>query len=338
MESTLGKRISANRKRLKLTQDQLAEKLGVTAQAVSKWENDQSCPDISTLPLLADIFGISVDALLGREAEVVHECEVVAEDTPEGAHFTGKHFDLEFEPIRFCKRPTFGFAVLVLLVGALLLVSVLFHWEAGFWDILWPSSLLVFGLFGLYPKFHFFHLGCALFGGYFLLDNLNVLPFTPDGKILLPVVLLLFGISLLIDACKKPPKFAFSPVRRGKKSVHQTCDCTIDGETFHFSSSFGENAPRIVMPRLSSGTIDVSFGDYSVDLSDVAELAPDCVINAKSSFGELRILVPTRYKAVVNASTAFASVDVDGQPDAAVAGTVRINADSQFGQIRVRYI
>ena len=45
MEETTGKRIMAHRKRLGLTQEQLAEKLGGTAQAVSKWEKDQSCPD-----------------------------------------------------------------------------------------------------------------------------------------------------------------------------------------------------------------------------------------------------------------------------------------------------
>ena len=70
MEVTLGKRIAANRKRLGLTQDQLAEKLGITAQAVSKWENDLSCPDISILPKLADIFGISVSKLLGIEQNI----------------------------------------------------------------------------------------------------------------------------------------------------------------------------------------------------------------------------------------------------------------------------
>ena len=69
MDQTLGKRISAHRKQLGLTQDQLAEKLGVTAQAVSKWENDQSCPDISMLPKLAEIFGTSIDELLGREPQ-----------------------------------------------------------------------------------------------------------------------------------------------------------------------------------------------------------------------------------------------------------------------------
>ena len=69
MDLSLGKRITKNRKRLGLTQDQLAEKLGITAQAVSKWENDLSCPDISILPKLADIFSISTDELLGRTKE-----------------------------------------------------------------------------------------------------------------------------------------------------------------------------------------------------------------------------------------------------------------------------
>ena len=67
-ETTIGKRIVILRKQHGLTQEQLAERVGVSAQAVSKWENDQSCPDISTLPLLADALEVSVDHLLGREA------------------------------------------------------------------------------------------------------------------------------------------------------------------------------------------------------------------------------------------------------------------------------
>ena len=54
------------RKELGLTQEALAQKLGVTNQAVSKWESGQSCPDIALLPALADLFGITIDALFGR--------------------------------------------------------------------------------------------------------------------------------------------------------------------------------------------------------------------------------------------------------------------------------
>lgn len=62
-----GERIAALRKSHGLTQEALAQKLGITNQAVSKWESDQCCPDIMQLPALADIFEISLDALFGRD-------------------------------------------------------------------------------------------------------------------------------------------------------------------------------------------------------------------------------------------------------------------------------
>ena len=55
------------RKKQGLTQEDLAKKLGVTNQSVSKWESAQCCPDISLLPKLADIFEISIDELFGNE-------------------------------------------------------------------------------------------------------------------------------------------------------------------------------------------------------------------------------------------------------------------------------
>ena len=54
------------RKRQGLTQEELAKKLGVTNQSVSKWESAQCCPDIGLLPKLAAIFGISIDELFGN--------------------------------------------------------------------------------------------------------------------------------------------------------------------------------------------------------------------------------------------------------------------------------
>ena len=63
---TIGNTIANYRKQLGLTQEALAQKLGVTNQAVSKWELDLSCPDIQLLPALADLFGISIDAFFGR--------------------------------------------------------------------------------------------------------------------------------------------------------------------------------------------------------------------------------------------------------------------------------
>ena len=63
---TFGKQIIHYRKALGMTQEALANALGVSNQAVSKWETDQNCPDVQLLPALADLFGISLDTLFGR--------------------------------------------------------------------------------------------------------------------------------------------------------------------------------------------------------------------------------------------------------------------------------
>ncbi|MBQ3668502.1 MAG: helix-turn-helix domain-containing protein [Clostridia bacterium] len=65
----LGKKIRQLRFRAGLTQEQLAEKLGIGAQSVSKWENAVAMPDISALPLLAEIFGVSIDDLFDLTSE-----------------------------------------------------------------------------------------------------------------------------------------------------------------------------------------------------------------------------------------------------------------------------
>ena len=57
------------RKKNGLSQDELAQKLGVTFQAVSKWENAKAAPDITFLPIMADIFGCYIDELFSREVK-----------------------------------------------------------------------------------------------------------------------------------------------------------------------------------------------------------------------------------------------------------------------------
>ena len=63
----IGNNISLLRKSRNLTQEELAAALGVSAQAVSKWENNSSCPDVSLLTDISDFFSVSVDELLRSE-------------------------------------------------------------------------------------------------------------------------------------------------------------------------------------------------------------------------------------------------------------------------------
>ena len=78
-QKTMGRRIADMRKEKGMTQQELAEEMGVTDKAVSKWERDLSCPDIATVPKLAALFGVSTGELLeGREEPETAEKKDVA--------------------------------------------------------------------------------------------------------------------------------------------------------------------------------------------------------------------------------------------------------------------
>lgn len=69
MARSIGNRISQSRKEKGITQEEIAHKLGVSPQAVSKWENDISYPDITLLPKIAEMLGVTVDELLSGETK-----------------------------------------------------------------------------------------------------------------------------------------------------------------------------------------------------------------------------------------------------------------------------
>ena len=71
MNETFGQRLARLRKEKGFTQEDIADKINISPQAVSKWENDISSPDIQTLIKLSDIFEVSLDDLLGKEKKGV---------------------------------------------------------------------------------------------------------------------------------------------------------------------------------------------------------------------------------------------------------------------------
>ncbi len=79
---TIGSRIAQGRKSKGYTQEEFSQMLGVTPQAVSKWENDSSCPDIQLLPQIAQILGMTTDEILsGKKAEEPKSAPKIDVDT-----------------------------------------------------------------------------------------------------------------------------------------------------------------------------------------------------------------------------------------------------------------
>ena len=78
---SFGERIIEFRRLNNMTQSELGNKLNVSAQAVSKWENDQSEPDMQTLKKMCNIFNVSISELLGDEETAVTNTEPLKEET-----------------------------------------------------------------------------------------------------------------------------------------------------------------------------------------------------------------------------------------------------------------
>lgn len=331
-EETLGRRIAAQRKKLGMTQDALAEHLGVTAQAVSKWENDQSCPDIAMLPKLSGIFGVSIDALLGVERKEAAEPE--------------KAVSVEAQqivpvPVQTGKRLSIGIALWLLLAGAVMLALEIrpvysLAVSVSFWKVVCLTGLLVFGLFGLYPRFSIFRLGCAVFGGYYLCVNMfqPVVMVHLNEELLLPILLVFFGLSLLVDSI------------RGKKLPAMHCNLEelsrnyfeYDGNTFMCQTCFGQEHRMIQLPRLDGGDMGVTFGELSVDIHDCAAVGEDCRIRLQCRFGSLTLYAPRRWRLQCMNKTAFGTVQEYGSPDVDAEGTIRLECDVSFGEISIKYV
>ena len=90
---SIGETITRKRKALGMTQKDLAEKLSVSFQAVSKWETDASHPDVELLPALAEMLGTTVDALVGYRSPILADYE---------ARYQSTEYYWGIEPNRLC--------------------------------------------------------------------------------------------------------------------------------------------------------------------------------------------------------------------------------------------
>ena len=123
-EMELGKRLKEYRARAGMTQDELAEKLFVSRQTISSWENDKSYPDIHSLLMLGDVFGVSLDTLVKGDIEIMKE-------------------KIDGETIRSFKRDSNIFAVLLVAVAVSLIPLSRWAgiWGIGVWVLLFAAAM-----------------------------------------------------------------------------------------------------------------------------------------------------------------------------------------------------
>ena len=345
-KETLGKRIAALRKEKGLTQEQLAEKVGVSAQAVSKWENDVSCPDITLLPLLADLFDVSVDELLGVKPVEPHVIILDKDEVPKDDPKKSFNFEWHRDNGKWSTIATCIGLILICLFFLLHSMANLFPYietadlTLKGWNYVWPLLLFTLGLSSVNSSITF---GATLmaFGGYEFVRRVLL----GYGNTVLPqipwyVVLLVAAIIALVMVILGKTHIFRSKKHRDVRGSDRTpkMDYSDDNNYLKADMSFGNGTIHYDRDVLAGGSIDSSFGDYTIDLSDVMTFAPDCLIKIDQSFGNITLLLPGHVRMVKTSDNSFAAFTCSGDPDPDATQTVVIRADVSFGALQVKYI
>ena len=348
-KDTLGKRIAALRKEKGLTQEQLAEKVGVSAQAVSKWENDVSCPDITLLPLLADLLGVTVDELLGVKPIEPHIIILDKDEAPKDDEKHGKKFTWEWNKYNR-KWSTVAFCIGAILVCLFFLLHSLPNLNLfpyienetvtlNAWNYVWPLLVFTLGLISVRDHIAFGAAAMA-FGAYEFVRRALI----PYGVTSLPaipwyVILLVFAIVALVLIIIGKKRVIFKVDKNGKVRDNRTPELNVsqDNDYLKAEMSFGSGVVTYEGDTLSGGSIDMNFGDYKVDLRNVLTFTDNCLLKVDQNFGSLTIYLPKTVRLVKSSDTSFASFAVYGEPDPDAAQTIFIRGDVNFGTLQVKY-
>lgn len=120
----LGKQIKKHRQEVQLSQEELAERVYVSRQTISNWENDKSYPDVNSLVLLSETFQISLDKLIKGDIEVMKD--VIQKEEIEKMNRYGKIYTI---------------MLIATAVSAVPLFMLLGVWSLIPWGIIWGISM-----------------------------------------------------------------------------------------------------------------------------------------------------------------------------------------------------
>lgn len=144
----LGSQIKKHRNELSLSQEDLAEKVYVSRQTISNWENNKSYPDVNSLILLSEVFNTSIDNLIKGDIETMKE-QIKAEDLKEFERLS-KIFGVLFILAMISPIPLFyflkfaGIGIWVVLMGVTIYVAIILEKKKKQFDIQTYREIVAF--------------------------------------------------------------------------------------------------------------------------------------------------------------------------------------------------
>lgn len=323
-----------------MTQEELAGAVGVSPQAVSKWENDYSCPDITILPMLAKVFGISTDELLGGGDRTAAEGEFIENPDENGTRFEygskkerdKDHWKFDFGGVSAGK---IWWGIFIILIGAVLILknaTNIIPW--GFWDVIWPSAIICFGMSELCHRPSAFSVSVTVIGVYMLLCNTDVIPPSFSGKwFVIGALLIICGISAVI-----PKRFKLIRFIKHGKHPGAARELRCDNGYINYEGAFCSDRVEFEGGVLHGGNLEVSFGSYIVDLTPLDMVGENAALDVEVSFASLTLLLPHTVRVTEARDTAFGSVNIKGRAYDDAPYNLTVSSDVSFGSLDIKYV
>ncbi|HWQ97606.1 MAG TPA: helix-turn-helix domain-containing protein [Clostridia bacterium] len=331
-QQSMGKRIMQLRKEKGYTQEQLAEMMGVSAQAVSKWENDVSCPDISILPMLAEKLGVTTDELLGVKPI---EPKVVIVDGQKNNKEGDKSFSVSWDGGKNAKKDGIWFAVLIIVLGLAFLVQRLGFVSFGIWSIVWPAVIIGLGISWMIKRFSVFAVAVAGLGLYFLLFNLGAISLVLTWGIIWPSLLVLLGLTILYEAFI-PHKNKWCGVNfSGNKN--ERSQYREENGFVNYECSFSEENRKVAAEDFLGGDIEISFGKSELDLTAIKRVNQNAKLDVDVSFATFDLIVPKTVRVFLKSDKSFGSIQMNGEPNADATMALNVDGDVSFGTMNIFY-
>ena len=144
----LGKQIKKYRSEVSLSQDALAEKIYVSRQTISNWENDKSYPDVNSLVLLSEVFHVSLDQLIKGDVEMMKE-QINKKDKMRFEHlgqmFTVMFFIVMVTPIPLVHFLSYvGIGIWIVIYGVAMYMAILVEKEKKKYDVQTYREIIAF--------------------------------------------------------------------------------------------------------------------------------------------------------------------------------------------------
>ncbi len=330
-QQSMGKRIMQLRKEKGYTQEQLAEMMGVSAQAVSKWENDVSCPDISILPMLAEKLGVTTDELLGVKPI---EPKVVIVDAQKSNKENDGSFSVSWDGGKSAKKDGIWFAVLVIVLGLAFLMQRLNLVTFGIWSIVWPAVIIGLGISWMIKRFSFFAVAVAGLGIYFLLFNLGVISLILTWSIIWPCLLVLLGLTILYETLiphKHKCGVNFSGDKEKRSQYRE------ENGFVNYECSFSEENRKVAAEDFLGGDIEISFGKSELDLTAIKRVNQNAKLDVDVSFATFDLIVPKTVRVYLKSDKSFGSIQMSGEPNPDATMALNVVGDVSFGTMNILY-